>query len=71
MWQNGHTHLLGPRVLPLGGHLKVMRLVLPHFLSVLPDIRSARAHKQVFEYSKNIYLLHRQVMRQKKGAESQ
>ena len=28
-----------------GGHLEVMRLVLSHFLSVLPDIMSARAHE--------------------------
>ena len=37
--------LPGPSVLALGDHLKIMRLVLPHFLSVLPDIMSARAHK--------------------------
>jgi hypothetical protein len=26
MWQSGYTHLPGPRMLPLGGHLKAMRL---------------------------------------------
>jgi hypothetical protein len=57
MWQSGHTRLPGRGALPLGGHLEVMRLVLSHFLSVLPDIMSARVHKQVFEHSKNTYLL--------------